>query len=283
MGEYLVVDLEAIRDDGVWTAPEPDPPSDIWTTDGYGRKLVGSVERPQREVFAPPQGWRPVVIGCVWLEGAFGYLKVKRVGAIDVPKDGDPDAWERDLLQQFANFMSMNKVARELVTWNGRAFDVPVLMMRSMRHGIPHPWYYGGRGCRYRFSEEGHIDLADAMSDYGAARHLSLDSMAKLIGLPGKVGDIDGAKVGEAFAAGRHEEIRTYCVVDTIMTAALFIRWQFLKGEMDLAHYREAAGDLLKHCEAQPALKPFVDRVDRKVLLLEGAPSAAAASKHEAA
>jgi hypothetical protein len=250
----LVLDIEAIRDEHVWS-----PPAD------------------QPDAFAPAFAWRPICIGAVLLEQlADGDLATKRVGVLDVPKVGVPDAWERQLLQRFTE--RVIGTAPVLCTWNGRAFDLPVLMLRSLRHGLPQPWYYRGRDVRYRYSEAGHCDLADAMGDYGASRSLGLDGMARLIGLPGKFGDIGGADVAAAFAAGRHEDIASYCMADAVQTAFLFIRWQLLKGSMTLAAYRQSAVELLGACEADPRLAPLAALVDRAVLLLSGSEASEAAA-----
>ncbi len=53
---------------------------------------------------------------------------------------------------------------------------------------MPLGWYYRDKGVRYRFSEEGHLDLCDWLADHGATRPGKLDAVARLIGLPGKVG-----------------------------------------------------------------------------------------------
>jgi 3'-5' exonuclease len=253
MTRFLVLDIEAIRDPATWTPPEADP-----------------------DAFAPPYGWRPICIGAVMLEEvAGGGLATRRIGVIDVPKTGAPDGWERDLLLRFAEQFA-GKSPPQVVTWNGRGYDLPVLLLRSLRYGITHAWYYNGRDVRYRYSEGGHCDLADAMADYGATRHLGLDGMAKVVGLPGKFGDIDGAGVGAAFAQGRHEEIASYCLADAVQTAFLFIRWQLLKGTLTPASYRGAAAHLLALCEDEPRLAAFTGLVDRRVLLLPETGEAAA-------
>jgi 3'-5' exonuclease len=250
---FLVLDIEALRDPATWSPPADDP-----------------------EAFAPPFGWRPICVGAVVLEEtAEGGLTTRRLTVTEIPGDASarPDGCERALLARFAELAGKKDVC--LVTWNGRAYDLPVLMLRSLRHGIAQPWYYQGKDMRYRYTEAGHCDLADAMADYGASRGLSLDGMAKLIGLPGKFGDVDGAGVGEAFAQGRYEEIGSYCLADAVQTAFLFIRWQLLKGWLRPEQYHEAAAELLAACEAEPRLSGLCQRMDRGALLLERAEAAA--------
>lgn len=235
----LCLDIEAVVDAAVWSPPDDKP-----------------------DAFAPPYAWRPVCIGLVLLEDLPAGLQARRIGAID-------DADEATLLGKFA--ATMEKLRRPtLVTWNGRAYDMPVLMLRSLRYGIGQPSYYQSRDTRYRFTEDGHCDLADAMADYGATRGtLGLGGMSKLVGLPGKVGDVAGASVAEAYAAGRLEEITTYCIGDAVSTAFLWLRWQLLKGVTSLDRYQASAAALLTACEAESRLGPLVAAMDRRVLLLE--------------
>ena len=271
MNRVLVLDIETLRDPDVWTPPGPPEPWHIWGTRGQWSGLEAAAQPPAPDHFAPPYGWHPIVIGCVLLEWqdslqtGLDEIQVRWVGAIEgAPGDTLAEA-ERRLLRRFADFVGIRPPT--IVTWNGRAFDLPGLMLRSMRAGIPCRWYYNSRDTRYRYTEDGHCDLADAMSDYGATRHLGLDGMAKLIGLPGKFGDIDGPGVEQAFAAGRLPEITRYCISDAVQTAFLWLRWQFLKGALELAGYRASAQALLAATlEPVPAL---AERVDRRVLLLE--------------
>ena len=81
-------------------------------------------------------------------------------------------------MQSLSRFVGRAKPV--LVTFNGRAFDLPVIALRSLSHGVPLSWYYQERGVRYRYSEEGHMDLCDWLADHGATRSGSLDAVARL-------------------------------------------------------------------------------------------------------
>jgi 3'-5' exonuclease len=262
--KFLVLDIEAVVDPTLWTPPADDPTQ-----------------------FAPVYAWRPICIGLVLVEQDpdSGDIVTRKIGSIvadpAIADRGaeemgsyewpapDPDDLERSILVRFAETIA--RLERPtVVTWNGRGYDLPVLMLRSLRHGITQPWYYQQRDVRYRFSEEGHCDLKDAMSDHGASTKLDLDGMGRLIGCPGKFGDVQGANVGEAYAAGQIEEIVSYCIGDAVTTAFLWLRWQLLKGAMGHDSYRAAAGELLGKCEGEARLREWCTRVDRKVLLLEG-------------
>ena len=53
--------------------------------------------------------------------------------------------------------------------------------------------------------------------------------MAKLCGLPGKVG-MDGSAVHGAWLEGRIEDIRRYCETDVMNTYLLYCRYQLMRG-----------------------------------------------------
>jgi predicted PolB exonuclease-like 3'-5' exonuclease len=239
--KFLCLDIEAVVDPGIWTPPADD-----------------------LDAFAPPQAWRPICIGMVLLEVGPKMVITRRIGALE-------EAQERDLLTRFGETVTKLQPCT-LVTWNGRGYDLPVLMLRSLRYGLAHGWYYGGKQTRYRFSEEGHCDLMDAMTDYGGARGLKLDELARLIGLPGKpkgADEVCGRNVGAAYAAGRLPEITAYCVADAVQTAFLFLRWKLLQGACTTDEYRAGAAALLDACDHDARLGGLVASVDRRVLLLE--------------
>jgi predicted PolB exonuclease-like 3'-5' exonuclease len=149
-----------------------------------------------------------------------------------------------------------------VVTWNGRGFDMPVITSRALKHGVSMPWWFSDRHTRYRYSPEGHLDLMDFLSDFGAAKSGRLDVYAKLVGLPGKVG-VDGSQVAPMVHAGRIDEVNAYCLCDVAQTAALFLRVQLLRGVIDRARYVELARGLLTFFDGDARLAPVTSNVDR--------------------
>jgi predicted PolB exonuclease-like 3'-5' exonuclease len=239
---YLILDIETIPDRELHTPPEP----------------AAGVERP----FPPLYACRPIVLGVMWLSED---LSCKRIGTFGEGKD------EAQMMTDFAEFMG--KWKPHLVTWNGRGFDLPVLALRAFRHGLPFGWYYRGAGYRYRYSEEGHLDLCDVLSDHGAAKMTSLDGAARVIGLPGKDG-VDGSQVEGLFLAGQIESLRHYCLSDVAQTAFLFLRYRLVAGDIDRDAYRHAATGLLAALETDGRFARLLGGVDRKRLLLEAATKA---------
>jgi predicted PolB exonuclease-like 3'-5' exonuclease len=233
---YLVLDIETIPDVELHTPPEPPP--------------------GQEKAFPPLFACKPIVIGVLWLDEN---LVCKRMGTFGEGKD------EAGMLADFADFMTKRKP--HLVTWNGRSFDLPVLLLRALRHGVSFPWYYQERDYRYRYSQDGHLDLCDFLADHGAARMTSLSGAARLVGLPGKDG-VDGSQVEGLYHAGQLEALRQYCLSDVVQTAFVFLRYRMLVGQLDRDGYRKAAGDLLAVVEADGRFARLTAGLDRDRLLL---------------
>jgi predicted PolB exonuclease-like 3'-5' exonuclease len=236
---YLVLDIETVPDQDLYATPELAP--------GPGGQ---SAERP----FPPLFAHRPIVIGVLWLDEHYA---LKRMNCI-----GD-HADEAGMLEAFSGFMTRYKP--QLITYNGRSFDLPVLALRALRQGVPMPWYYDGK-VRYRYGEEGHLDLCDMLSDHGAARAISLDAMARLIGLPGKVG-VDGSQVDGLYRAGQIEQIRNYCLSDVAQTALLLLRFRLLQGKLSVDSYKTAASALMDAFRADGRLPELMGAVDGDRLL----------------
>ena len=233
---YLVLDLETVPDEALWTPPEPAP----------------GVDRG----FPPLYACRPVVLGVLWLDES---LACKRMGTIGDDRD------EAGMLADFTEFMERFKP--DIVTWNGRGFDVPILMLRSLRHGVQMPWYFENPDYRERRTERGHLDLADFLAGHGASRMTGLDGAARLCGLPGKAG-LDGSQVEGLYRSGQMDVLRRYCLSDVAQTAFLFLRARLLMGQLDRAAYTQAASTLLSAIENDGRLASLVGAVDRERLLL---------------
>jgi 3'-5' exonuclease len=231
---FLVLDIETVLD----------PELPIVAT--------GDVER----LPAPPHH-KVVVIGALLFD--VGY-EAKRIGVIGQAKD------EPGILADFAKLLEERRPC--LVTFNGRSFDLPVIATRCLRYGVPLRHYYRSRDVRYRFSAEGHLDVMDYVADFGAAKPARLDVIAKLCGMPGKVG-VDGKDVGPMVHAGRLTEVRNYCLCDVAQTAGVFLRVQLLRGEIERDTYVTAMRKLLELIRSDERLAPVATALNEKRLLLE--------------
>jgi len=231
---YLVLDIETVVDPALPQAA---------TGEGHG--------------LPPPPFHEIVVIGVLWMGPDYA---TRRLGIIGDGKD------EAAALGDFSRFVTERKP--DLVTYNGRRFDLPVIAARCLRHGISFPHYYGAREVHYRFSPTDHLDLMDFLTDFGASRASRLDVMARTIGMPGKVG-VAGKDVGPLVHAGKLDEVQAYCLCDVVQTTALCLRVQLLRGELDRDGYRAAVRGLLDKADDDPRLAPVASGADRPRLLLE--------------
>ncbi len=239
MRSYLVLDIETVPDSTLpWDAA--------------------------KEGFAPAPFHRVVALGVLWLDEDHRF---KKMGVFGESADGSI-APEWKVLEDFARFVG--KARPHLVTYNGRKFDLPVLANRCLRHGVPFTAYYSDRDYRYRYSDLGHLDLADILTDHGAARMPRLDALARLVGMPGKL-DVDGSMVEALFEEGRIDEIRAYCLQDVVQTAFLFLRVELLRGQLGREAYRERAASLWAALEGDARVTPVLASASRDRVLLEEA------------
>lgn len=203
---FLVFDLETVPDPA-WVPPtdKPDP-------------------------FPPPWAHRIVAIGFAAMSYEFELIKCGSATGPNAAAEPDPERRERALIGGFsATVRAMDAKARTLVTFNGRKFDLPVLMARSMRHAVAMDWYLANEQTRKRYAMKSHVDLYDQLSDYGAASPGNFDVLAKTIGLPGKTG-VSGADVAKLWAAGDEEAVKRYVLDDVAQTAVMMLRFAALRG-----------------------------------------------------
>ncbi|GMQ90283.1 MAG: 3'-5' exonuclease [Gammaproteobacteria bacterium] len=153
---------------------------------------------------------------------------------------GDEGSGEADLIQRF--FDGIDKFLPTIVSWNGAQFDLPVLHYRALVHGVSAPryWDIGDDDREFRWNNYlnrfhwRHIDLMDILSGYQPRATASLNDIAIVLGLPGKLG-MNGAQVWEQYLAGQIEAIRNYCETDVLNTYLIYLRWELIRGHLDRA------------------------------------------------
>jgi 3'-5' exonuclease len=150
------------------------------------------------------------------------------------------DYSEEKLVREF--WARAERFAGTLVSFNGRRFDIPVLELAALRHGIAAPAHFGDESlARNRYSAVRHLDLYDYLTNFGAVSLAGgMDLLMKMLGLPGKTA-MDGSMVQEYFEAGRMDEIHRYCRNDVVQTYFLFLRVALMRGDIDEETHHEAA------------------------------------------
>jgi 3'-5' exonuclease len=127
---------------------------------------------------------------------------------------------EDDILKQFWSDVTKYD---QFITFNGRGFDCPFLLLRSAIRQIK-----PSRNLMpYRYEAGIHCDLLDQLTFHGAFRKFSLDFYCKSFGIESpKAHGVTGLDLGRLFGEKRFREIATYCLGDVIATAELFRRWE---------------------------------------------------------
>lgn len=165
----------------------------------------------------------------------------------------------------------------QLVTFNGRKFDVPLLEHTAFRYGISIPdWYMGYGGLnkqpRNRYGSN-HLDLFDALTNYGSSNFVAgLNLAAKLLHKPGKM-DVKGDMVQDMFKERRLDEIHRYCRCDVLDTYFVFLRYQRITGRLDAPHEQEliekARDFLIERKDSEPVYGEYLDAWDKTSAFLE--------------
>ena len=197
--------------------------------------------------FLPPHLQRVVVISCV----------LRNDEGVRIFSIGEPDASEAQAIQRF--FEGINRYVPQIVSWNGRNFDLPVLAARGLIHAVTAAcfWDTGGDNKDFRWSNyinrfhDRHIDLMDVLALYGG-RGSPLDEVARLSGLPGKLG-VGGGAVWDSYRQGALGAIRDYCEADCLNTYLLFLRLQLMRCAFTPEQYAQECALVRSYLERQPA------------------------------
>ncbi len=127
---------------------------------------------------------------------------------------------EKEIIRKFWNVI---KKYNQFITFNGRGFDCPFIMIRSAVHKIKPT-----RDLMPNRYSDAHIDLLDQLTFYGAyRRRFSLDMWCRAFGIKSpKESGITGYEVKDLYKAGRCLDIAKYCVGDLVATGELFNYWE---------------------------------------------------------
>lgn len=127
---------------------------------------------------------------------------------------------ERDIITSFWELITKYD---QFITFNGRGFDSPFLLLRSAILGI--------KATRnllpYRYSHQAHCDLLEQFTFYNATRKFNLDFYCKSFSIESpKASGITGLDMRLLFEEKRFFDIANYCLGDLRATTELFLRWK---------------------------------------------------------
>ena len=216
--------------------------------------------------FLPVCFHRVVSISAVMADGFGRFLRVSTL-------DGEN---ERDKIAKFLAFIE--DFNPRLVSFNGRGFDLPMIMARAMCYDLSAAAYFETNdrdnnkskweNYRSRYDGRFHLDLLDHISDFGAVRGLKLDHICASVGLPGKY-DVHGDQVLQLYYAGEQAKIDEYCRSDVLNTYWLFLKYELLRGKItkdDYLNYIAVMGEFLqKECAGMSYTPVFCDFIEREL------------------
>ena len=232
----LVIDIETV---GVpWEDHDP-----------YVREFLlrgvseGEVEEMRRAGGLSPFRGRIVTIGVINLEDdkACALFEVPGQTDLRIEKDGNRtniSGTEKQILEKFWEFFEPDS---RFISFNGRQFDGPFLMIRSAVHGVKPVRDLVGM----RYEMHPNCDLREALSFYGTPNfrqyRFNLDLACKTFGIAtSKSEGHDGRDVEPMYRAGRYREIADYCLDDVRATGELYqkiaptllmLNWKFREAE----------------------------------------------------
>ncbi|MBE2279894.1 MAG: ribonuclease H-like domain-containing protein [Ignavibacteriaceae bacterium] len=166
--------------------------------------------------------------------------KVVAIGMIDVDKKRGSVYYEKKVKEEYesedgsmtykgmpesemlSNFWRVVKEYNRIISFNGRGFDVPFLMLRSALLKIKPTKNLMGN----RFDVVNHLDLLEQLTFYGSFRKFNLDFYCHSFGITSpKSKGVSGIDVKVLYESGKIREIAEYCGDDIKATLDLFIHW----------------------------------------------------------
>ena len=167
------------------------------------------------------------------------YLSIKHI------RSGKGDT-EQEIIEGF--FTAVNKLHPVLVSYNGKNFDLPVLMYRAMKYGLQGGYLYtsGTKWDNYEKDKTWHCDLQEVLPPYRNA--LKLNEICSAIGFPGKIG-VDGSKVMPMYDEGKIDQIQYYCETDVLNTFLVYLRYLLHISKITKEGYNISIDNILNYID----------------------------------
>lgn len=196
----------------------------------------------------------PVCLAGLALDKEYG---IQKIGLL-----GEENRTPGNIVKHFWDMY--NKGNFVLVDFNGRGYDIRLLELWAFRQGISiHYRHFDKFGVRYRYSDDKHLDLHEAISNNLSIRYRGgLNLLSKMLGKPGKM-DTKGDQVQQLYDAGDMTRIEDYCFGDVFDTYFVFLRWKVVRGHISLDQEKrlveQAKEKMAEHAEKTGYLKKYLD------------------------
>lgn len=227
-------------------------------------KIAMQIQKEQSgSEFLPVCFHKVVCISAVMADNFGRFLRVSTM----------PGENEKEKIEKFINFI--NECNPRLVSYNGRGFDLPMIMIKAMRYNLSAPAYFETENrefaknkwenYRSRYDGRFHLDLLDHISEFRAVSGLKLDTLCVSLNLPGKY-DVHGDQVLDLYYNNEIEKINEYCESDVLNTYWLFLKYELLRSNIlkqDYASYlldmKEFLNSKKSNLSYTPVFSKFID------------------------
>ncbi|MEJ2142484.1 MAG: 3'-5' exonuclease [Gammaproteobacteria bacterium] len=170
---------------------------------------------------------------------------------------------EKEMIREF--FEVIEKHAPDIISWNGKRFDLPVLHFRSLVHGIKAPQYWENSEKNENLtlnnfvshSQSFHTGLMESLAGHEMPEEVPLHEVACLLGFPGKVG-MSSASVWDNYRAENIALIRSSCETVALNTYLVYLRYQLIRGKLTKQEF-EAECDIVQNILASENKNHFTE------------------------
>jgi DNA polymerase elongation subunit (family B) len=217
MSKKIIIDIETIG-------------QDFESMDRTSKEYILKYSETEDEIKAAKEGLglypltgEVVAIGMLNPDSDKGAVYYQAPGGAHEPLEEDGIEYiadsEAGILKRFWDAV---KYYNQIITFNGRGFDAPYLLIRSAIHKIQPTKELMPN--RYSLS---HCDLIDVLTFYGAVRRkFSLHMWCKAFGIKSpKEEGVTGYEVPDLFKQKEYLTIARYCVGDLYATKELYEYW----------------------------------------------------------
>jgi len=224
----LIFDIETIGDD--WS--EFDDSTKSVLTRWIDRTAQSEDERSiQLQALQDRLGLSPLTGSIVSIAM---YDLERSIGAVYFVSDDEDEFKDNNFLYKsrtekmlLEDFWSSARSYDTFVTFNGRAFDVPFLLHRSVVCGVVPSIELGRRRYLSQQAMPYHVDLQDELTLYGAMyRRPPLHMFCRAYGIKSPKDTMDGYQVAEFFQSKKFRDLARYNAADVIATTKLYEIWK---------------------------------------------------------
>lgn len=148
------------------------------------------------------------------------YFSTPEGGIEDYEKDGMQYEikTEKEMLESWWQDV---KHYDQIISFNGRRFDCPFIIFRSIYHNIKATTNL----MPNRYYKNNHFDIMDQLAFYGAFRNFSLEVMCTFLGIKNpKDEGVSGLAINDLFKDKEYKKIAEYCMRDVVATKELYNR-----------------------------------------------------------